>query len=239
MFEIISVGAIFFAATVIHTITGFAGNLLAMPGTIHLVGIIDAKVLGSLVNILTCLMVVLLSPRSILWREFFKILFLITPGMLLGFYLFYVLDLSFLLYIYGTVIIILAIKSFFAPKAAKPMSLPMTVFIMTCAGIMQGLFVSGGAFVVLYAVRVFKTKAEFRATLSLLWTVLNVIILGEIYLAGELTQENILFSAYIVLPAVLGVYFGNILHKKISGPAFLMLSNILLLLSGLSCFLKV
>lgn len=30
-FELLSVGAIFFAATIIQTITGFAGNLLAMP----------------------------------------------------------------------------------------------------------------------------------------------------------------------------------------------------------------
>ncbi len=239
MFELLSVGAIFFAATVIQTITGFAGNLLAMPGTIQILGMVDAKVVGALANTFTCLLVALIGWRSIVWKEFVKITLLVIPGMILGFYLFYQLELNFLLYIYGTVIIVIAFKSFFTPPAPRPLSLPLTVLIMIGAGLMQGLFVSGGAFVVLYAVRVFKYKAEFRATLSLLWVVLNLIILLELQLAGELNSDNTIFSLLIVIPAMLGVYLGNILHRRISGRAFLRLANILLLLSGLSCFLKV
>lgn len=239
MFELLSVGAIFFAATVIQTITGFAGNLLAMPGTIQLIGMVDAKIAGALINIFTCLVVALIGWRNIVWKEFWTILILVTPGMLLGFYFFYTLHMDFLLYIYGTVIILIAIKSFFTPAKPRPMPLIVTVIIMTCAGLMQGLFVSGGAFVVLYAVRVFRDKAEFRSTLSLLWTVLNLGILLQCYLANELTYENVTLSLIIVPAVLLAVYLGNILYKHVSGKAFLLMANILLVLSGLSCFLKI
>ena len=239
MFELICVSAIFFAATVIQTITGFAGNLLAMPGTIQLIGMVDAKIAGSLINIFTCLIVSVIGWRNIAWKEFWKILILVTPGMLLGFYCFYTLHMSFLLYIYGTVIILIAAKSFFTPPAPHTMPLWVTLIVMTCAGLMQGLFVSGGAFVVLYAVRVFKDKAEFRSTLSLLWTVLNLGIVFQSWLAGELNYANVTFSLKIVPVVLLAVCLGNILYKHINGKAFLLLANILLVLSGLSCFLKV
>lgn len=180
---------------------------------------VDAKVVDTLSNIFTCLLVALFGRRSIVWREFVKITLLVIPGMLLGFYLFYQLELNFLLYIYGSVIII-AIKSFFTPSAPRPLSLPLTVLIMTEAGLMQWQFVSGGAFVVIYAVRVFRDKAEFRATLSLLWVVLNVVILLEILLAGELNRANVIFSLLLVIPTMLEVYLGNILHRHIGGRAF-------------------
>ena len=44
MLQQLSVGLIFFGAMLINAITGFAGNLLAMPGTIQLIGMTDAKV---------------------------------------------------------------------------------------------------------------------------------------------------------------------------------------------------
>ena len=161
------------------------------------------------------------------------------PGIAIGFYLFYTLDLSFLLYIYGTVIVLIAVKSFFTKQGQYNMSLPVFLLVMMCAGLMQGLFVSGGAFVVIYAVHTFKSKEEFRATLSVLWVVLNTILLIQEGIVGEITPQNSLLSFYILIPSLLGVYLGNRLHHKISGKGFLLLSNILLLVSGIVCFFKV
>ena len=39
---------IFFAAMLINAVTGFAGNLLAMPTTIQLIGMTDAKVMSTI-----------------------------------------------------------------------------------------------------------------------------------------------------------------------------------------------
>ena len=40
---------IFFCAMLINAVTGFAGNLLAMPTTIQLIGMTDAKVMSTIV----------------------------------------------------------------------------------------------------------------------------------------------------------------------------------------------
>ena len=239
MLEKLGVGAIFFGAMLINAITGFAGNLLAMPGTIQLIGMTDAKVVSTIVGLFSCFIIAMMGIKNVIWHEVTKITLFMIPGIAIGFYLFYTLDLSFLLYIYGTVIVLIALKSFFTKQGLYNMSLPLLVFVMLCAGLMQGLFVSGGAFVVVYAVHTFKNKEEFRSTLSVLWVVLNTILLIQEGIAGEITPQNSLLSFYVLIPSLLGVYFGNRLHHKISGKGFLLLSNILLLISGIVCFFKV
>ena len=163
MLEKLGVGAIFFGAMLINAITGFAGNLLAMPGTIQLIGMTDAKVVSTIVGLFSCFIIAMMGIKNVIWHEVTKITLFMIPGIAIGFYLFYTLDLSFLLYIYGTVIVLIALKSFFTKQGLYKMSLPLLVFVMLCAGLMQGLFVSGGAFVVVYAVHTFKNKEEFRA----------------------------------------------------------------------------
>ena len=56
---------IFFAAMLINAVTGFAGNLLAMPTTIQLIGMTDAKVMSTIVGIITCAVIAALNPKAI------------------------------------------------------------------------------------------------------------------------------------------------------------------------------
>ncbi|WP_307761608.1 hypothetical protein, partial [uncultured Succinatimonas sp.] len=66
----------------------------------------------------------MMGIKNVIWHEVTKITLFMIPGIAIGFYLFYTLDLSFLLYIYGTVIVLIALKSFFTKQGLYKMSLP-------------------------------------------------------------------------------------------------------------------
>lgn len=238
MWEIIGVSAIYFGAMLINAITGFAGNMLSMPGSIHFIGFVDAKVVSILVGTYNCLILMAISRHEIRVKEVCKMVLMMIPGMLVGLWLFYNADLTFLLYLYGVLIIVLAIRSMLLKRGSYKLHPIVAGLIMTGAGLMQSLFVSGGALVVIYAVCVFRTKEEFRASLSLLWAMLNALLIIQSGIAGEINGENFVFSLIVGAVSMTGIYFGNRLHRKLSGPAFLKLTNTLLVISGLSCFLK-
>lgn len=229
---------IFFCAMLINAVTGFAGNLLAMPTTIQLIGMTDAKVMSTIVGIVTCAVIAALNPKAINWYEIIKAILLMIPGILFGLYLFYNVNYLFLLYVYGSIILIIAVKNFFTKPLVYKMTLPLVLLIMTGAGIMHSLFVSSGAFMVIYAMHTFKDKSEFRATMVVLGAFLNILLLFQEIIAKEITFYNTGLSIAVIIPSLLAIFLGNRLHKKLSGNKFFLLANILLLISGLVCFFK-
>ncbi len=237
MQTLIFVLLIFLGANLINAITGFAGVLLSMPGTILLLGAENARVICTVSYWVSSFILAVLTWRQADRHEVVKLSGLILPGIALGVVLFYQLDLTLLLYIYGAMIVIVALKQILLKPKNRPVGRGMTVLIMLGAGIMQGLFVSGGALVVIYAVQRFRDKEVFRATLTMLWVVLNTVLLVQEAASGAINAHNLFLSALVCVPALLGIYVGNKLMKYLSGRAFFALANILLLLSGLSCFI--
>ena len=73
---------------------------------------------------------------------------------------------------YGIVIIIVSLQRLFFPQAAQ---LPEWAYlpVLIAAGIIHGMFVSGGALLVMYATLVLLDKSEFRATIAATWAVLD------------------------------------------------------------------
>ena len=88
MLEKLGVGAIFFGAMLINAITGFAGNLLALPGTIQLIGMTDAKVVSTIVGLFSCFIIAMMGIKNVIWHEVTKITLFMIPGIAIGFYLF-------------------------------------------------------------------------------------------------------------------------------------------------------
>ena len=95
------------------------------------------------------------------------------------------------------------------------------------------MFVSGGPLLIIYATQKFRDKSEFRVTISAVWIILNSFLLYNHYIMGLLNKENIQ-KLYMSIPALLvGMMIGNILHKKMSQQLFLLITYILLLISGI------
>ena len=154
-------------------------------------------------------------------------------GMFAGIWLFERLSFSLLLPAYGVMILLIALKKMFVKKEIK-----MTGFmlngILLAAGVIHGMFVSGGALLVVYASAVLKDKENFRATVASVWVVLNTGLMISDILQGYMTSEVMKMTGISILPLFLAIYVGNKIHEKIDQKLFMKITYILLFASGVS-----
>lgn len=234
--DIIFLGVVFLT-NIIQGITGFAGTVLAMPPGIFLQGIDTAKMVLNILGILASLWIIVVSYRDINWSEVKKILFFMVIGTILGMKLFTLLPLGFLLKIYAIFIILMALKGIFIKEEVKTPEWVL-VGVILLAGVIHGMFVSGGPLIMIYVAKKLKSKSSFRATLAVVWIVLNSYLAVSHYNQGIFTPENIRLLYLSIPPLVLGMIVGNILHYKMSQASFLRLSYILLSISGVALVVK-
>ena len=156
---------ILFGANLIQAITGFAGTLLAMPPSMQLLGVDEAKSVLAVLDQLSCLLIVLTGFRHINWKEFGKMAVLMVIGMFAGMKIFEVFPIQQLLTLYGVMILGIALWKLFGQrliqgrktepeKTSEAGLLPERNFslrslamlcVILAAGVIHGMFVSGGA----------------------------------------------------------------------------------------------
>lgn len=232
MIKDILVYFVLFLTNMIQAITGFAGTLLAMPATMHLIGVNEAKALLNAVAQISCFFIVCSSWKNINWKEFIKMFILMILGMVLGNALFEIFPLSGLLLFYGVLIIIIALWKLFIHHT---LSLPSWISYLTIlmAGVIHGMFVSGGALLVIYASSALKDKQSFRSTMALIWVTLGFYMTGLQIQQNHFNQHVIMLLIIGLIPVFLGTWCGSQLVERIKQETFMKLTYILLLLSGI------
>ena len=138
-----------------------------------------------------------------------------------------------LLTVYGIVIVAVALKNLCIHSERK-FSPVILGIILLLAGIIHGMFVSGGALLVIYATQVLKDKEEFRATVAPVWVVLNSCLMFTQMRAGLIGQADVRLILISIVPLLVATWIGKKLVKKVSQKVFLNLTYILLLISVIS-----
>lgn len=227
---------ILFVANVIQTITGFAGNLIAMPVSIQVVGIDSAKAVINIVTLVACLYLSIVYRRNINWKILKRILLGMILGMIVGVWLFPYFSVEIWIRIYGILILCIAMKKI---CIKKEVNLPkaISILVIFLAGIIHGMFLSGGALLVIYAVTVLKDKKEFRATIAPVWVVMDGLLIYNHYELGYYTYENLVLIVVSMIPLILSVWIGNLLFQRINREVFLNVTYFLLILSGISAII--
>lgn len=231
---------------VIHGITGFAGTVLAMPPSLMLVGYDVAKPILNVLAILAGFYVVVSQYKQINWKELRKIVIYMAVGIIGGGFLKSFFDgHEKLMYIgLGIFIIVISVRGFYGlyrPKVEeteKKQNPIVTGIMLVFAGVVHGLFVSGGPLLIGYLSNVIKDKVSFRATISTIWIVLNGIILLQDVQAGLWTPSVITMQIISVPFLIVGMIYGTKLYAKMSQVFFMKLTYILLFISGLSLIVK-
>lgn len=227
---------ILFFANTIQAITGFAGTVLAMPPSILLLGVDDAKVVLNTMALLSGLMIAIQNRKHINYRELGKMVGLMLIGMVAGMFIYKAVSSDILLKIYGAIVVLIGVKNLILKKQ-KTLNAVVLTIILLLAGIIHGMFVSGGALLVIYAVQVLKDKDEFRATVAPVWVVLNSIMMAGYFRDGLINKGNIKLILISIVPLFVATLLGHALAKKINQKVFLIMSYILLIISGISILL--
>lgn len=243
---------ILFFANLIQAITGVAGTLLSMPPTMQLIGVGEAKTLLAAIDQISCLLIVLTGWRAINWKEFGKMAVLMVAGMFVGMKIFEAFPAERLLTFYGLMILIIAMWRLLGPAVRKRFSrtgrknssqvaflrlggagkaaMPLVIL---AAGIIHGMFVSGGALLVIYASSALKGKEEFRATMAMLWVTIGFYITATQLRSGYFDQKLLWMLGIGLIPVFAGIWIGTKLVKRIRQETFMKLTYVLLILSGI------
>ncbi|OIP35086.1 MAG: hypothetical protein AUK47_17295 [Deltaproteobacteria bacterium CG2_30_63_29] len=111
---------------------------------------------------------------------------------------------------------------------------PLTRFGMLFAGgVIHGAYATGGPLAVYVAGRDLPDKSVFRATLSSLWLVLNLLLIAGYLFSGDLTRDTATLSLVLLVPLVLGLGAGDWLHHRANARTFRIAVFVLLGAAGL------
>lgn len=249
-------------SNVIQGITGFAGTILAMPPSLMLVGYPIAKPVLNVLGLLSGIYVFAGNYKSVCWKELKKIVAVMAAGIIGGILIKGLFDgkEQILYKLLGVFILFLSVQGWLSLKQgakknqevknAKPDSVqlvkpdsdckdsPALYLILALAGIVHGIFVSGGPLLISYLTKKIQDKVSFRATISTVWVFLNSMILVDDIRAG-LWNADLLKVQLLSIPfLLLGMFIGGKLYVRMSQRLFMMITYILLFISGVSLLVK-
>lgn len=233
-------------------VTGFGCTVLALPFCTSLAGIKTAVPVLVVIAWLLALYIVIIDFKSIVWKEYGKIVAFVILGLPIGMWLFSSLPDTILKRVLGVFMIVVSVRGLYAAFQSKPAPIcgsgegragknatetaqlkkHLLYFILFLGGIIHGAFGSGGPFIVIYATKALPEKNNFRATLCMLWLTLNSIIIFKNVKQGVMTVPVLELILWTLPFLVAGMILGNYAHKKIKENAFTKVVYSVLLISG-------
>jgi uncharacterized membrane protein YfcA len=115
---------------------------------------------------------------------------------------------------------------------SSPLPGPARVAALLGAGVIHGIFATGGPLAVFVAARDLPEKAAFRGTLSMLWLVLNALVLPRLIFEGQVSTQTLQTSGLLLLPLALGIGAGEWVHHRLAEARFRVVVAALLLAAG-------
>ncbi|WP_294148445.1 sulfite exporter TauE/SafE family protein [uncultured Clostridium sp.] len=239
---------------IIQGITGFAGTILAMPPSLMLVGYPVAKPVLNVLGLLSGIYVFAGKHGSVCWKELKKIVAVMAAGIIGGILIkgLFAGKEQILYKILGVFIIFLSVQGIYTlkkgdgkdgKKAAfaaqeRVKDSPALYLLLVLAGIVHGIFVSGGPLLIGYLTKKIPDKVSFRATISTVWIFLNGMILADDIRMG-LWNAELVKTQMISIPFLLaGMFIGAKLYARMSQKLFMMITYLLLFISGVLLLVK-
>ncbi|GHT69812.1 hypothetical protein AGMMS50239_37220 [Bacteroidia bacterium] len=235
-------GLIVFITHALEAVTGFGCSVLAFPFMLFLMN--DMEHVKIILTILAWLLAVYFATtkyRDIYWKQFAIIVLLSGAGMPAGMFLFKSLEPSLLVKSLGLFIVVSAAVQLYCsvsrvktiPYFCATLSRGIGYLILFSGGIVHGAFAVGGPLIILYSTKKIPDKARFRATMCLLWTTLNTVLITHYFFQGKITVR-IGYDLLFLLPFLTGgVIVGEIIHKRVSENLFKKIVFTSLLLVGM------
>ena len=237
---------------IIHGITGFAGTILAMPPSLMLVGYDIAKPILNVLAIFSGVYVFVGNYKSINWKELARIVVVMALGIVGAVYIkgLFIGKEHLLYKLLGLLVIGLSVQGLYKlvhkpePDTKKPAERQTAArnagacALLVLAGIIHGLFVSGGPLLTGYMTKRIQDKTVFRATISTVWIFLNTLVFLEDVQAGLWVPSTVKMLGISVPFLLAGMFIGSKLVTRMSQLVFMKLTYVLLFISGLSLLVK-
>ena len=226
------------AAQVVETVTGFGATVIALSLGVHLVPLETLVVALVVIGLAQSTWLVARGRRDIRMRLLLtRIVPFCVVGLVAGNALYFALGTGSLKPILGGFVVAIAafelVRLYRGKAQPGPLRLPASGALLVGGGFFHGLFASGGPLVVYYASRAIDDKKAFRATLSLLWLLLNTVLLISYVAHAQLGSAASMLAASLVPALVLGIAIGEWVHHRVDEVVFRKVVQGVLLFTGL------
>ena len=207
---------------------------MVFPVLSFLYGTVAARTALNLIAWVSSISVTADCYKDINFKGLRTILIWMGSGLILGVLMIpYINSDSILMLIYGIIIVAVALFKLVSKKETK-FPKAVLVIILILAGIVQALFVSGGAFLVIYCAQVLKEKKSFRATFTVVWLCIYTVMFFWQMFKGAYTKEVMIITVFGAIPVVIASWLGSRISGRIDQKAFMLLVYIFILCVGIS-----
>ena len=175
---------------------------------------------------------------AIAWRVLLRTIALpVAAGAAIGLALFHIPAKQALAAVFGGFVALLAVLQLVRP-AAGSLSRTWRAGFLVAGGVAHGLFGTGGPMIVYVTRRELADKRAFRATLAVLWLVLNIALLVNFLALGLYNRSTAELAGLIGLALIPGLWIGERLHRRLNAAHFERVVWGLLLVAGLALAIR-
>ena len=236
----VSVGIITLFTQFIQAFAGFGAAAVGLPIVSMLMKVSEASAILNTNGTIVALLITVFKRRQINWREYRRIVILMLPfipiGLLISSLLMaYDMYLKILL---GIIVVFISGRYIFYTciKKKQPAVLgPKTQLAALFSGaVIQGLFGTGGPLVTLYTAARIHEKGELRATMSAVWSTVNIVIISYRLFVARIYTELVWSSLAFSIPFLaVGFCAGMAMHKRVKNESFIKALYFILLFGGI------
>jgi hypothetical protein len=234
----IAISFVALAAFTIEGAIGFGGTVVAASVGAQLVPL--AALLPGFVVVNLALSSYLLARGrdAIAWRMLaVEIAPPVALGAAGGLALWHLPAIELLSLVFGAFVAALAAFRLARPTATE-LPRALRIAFLVAGGLAHGLFGTGGPLIVYVVRRRLPDKAAFRATLSVLWIVLNLALVANFLSLHAYTARAGWLGAAVAVALIPGLAIGERLHRALDAAKFERAVWIVLLVAGLALAIR-
>ncbi len=227
--------AILFCAFYLGGVAAFGANMIALP--LLLWAGWDLRSAMAVVLVaggIQPLSMACLNWRAVDFAVLIRILIMAGLGIPLGFATADILPERALGLCLGSLLIIVAASRLIEHLRRREWQPPAWCLyaLLLGGGVLHGAFGNGGATLTVYGRYALPNKGAFRGTLSIMWVILNAIVVAGLVLDGDVDSSVAVVAVPGVPAVLLATWLGHRVAKKISDARFADAVAILLFMAG-------
>lgn len=212
-------GCILVVAHTAETFLGFGSTLIALAFGVYLLPLNILLPMLVILGLLQSIWLVSRWFRYVDWRKlFFFILPLAAVGLLIGIISRGIANKDVLKIVLGVFIIVVSSAElallYIRKTPGGRLHWYYRVSLLIGGGFFHGLFATGGPPIVYYANREFRDQMYLRATLSMLWLILNIGLLIGFLLGRQINIQILEMTAWVLPGFILGIILGSLIRVK-------------------------
>ncbi len=225
-----------FASYFIESIFGFGGSILGVALVGNFIDIKQGILIVTFASMICSSFVLLSDFKNFSLRDIFEIFKFALPGIFLGTFLLTVLNSTLLLKFFA--VFLLAYSLYSLAKAELKFPRWLCRFVLFCGGVVQGIYATGGPFVLMGYGGEFAHKSHTRATMAGFFLLANVIRVVQLILMGEFDFSVPVNYWWLAGPIAAAVFGGYVVHKRIDDRFFKRGILVLMFIAGVFYLLK-